>query len=88
MASSNFSEEGTILNSQIDRMWLPDLYILNEKKSEKSDVTVSNFAIRINKTGDILYSLRVTTKLGCDMDLHLYPFDVQRCPLQLSSCKY
>ena len=35
----------------------------------------------------LLFFFRVTLKASCPMDLHLYPLDVQECPLIIESCK-
>lgn len=88
LASQNFSAEGTHINSQIEETWLPDLYILNDKKSKKSDVTSLNSFLKVNQNGDLYYNLKVTTTLDCDMDLRRYPFDIQKCTLKMGSCKH
>ena len=88
LASNNFSADGVLINSQTKETWLPDLYLQNDKESKKSDVTILNSFLRVNQTGDLVYSLRITTTVDCDMKLHRYPFDVQRCKLQMGSCKY
>ena len=87
LASSNFSDELTLINDYLDDIWVPDLYIANDKVSKVADVTVPNYLLRISRTGDLWYSQRVTSTVNCDMKLHHYPFDVQKCQLQLATCK-
>ena len=87
LASSNFSDERTLINDYLDDIWVPDLYIANDKVSKVADVTVPNYLLRISRTGDLWYSQRVTSTVNCDMKLHHYPFDVQKCQLQLGTCK-
>ena len=82
------SEGGVLITSQISNTWIPDLFLVNDKESKKSDVTVLNSFLRINKYGDLLYSQRVTATLNCAMDLRRYPLDNQTCTLEMGSCKY
>ncbi|XP_067942307.1 glycine receptor subunit alpha-2-like [Watersipora subatra] len=85
LASPNISTEGVLMNSQIKETWLPDLYLVNDKESYTTDVTMLNSFLRVNNLGDILYSLRVTAIVDCNMDLRHYPFDVQTCAVKFSS---
>ena len=88
LANSNFSsDDGTLINSQISETWLPDLYLRNDKESKKSDVTLLNAFLRLNRHGDLVYSQRIAATLDCPMDLRRYPFDVQTCSLQMGSCE-
>ena len=88
LANTNLSSNSTLINDYIDDIWIPDLYLPTEKDSKKSDVTASHYYLRIKQTGDLIYSQRVTATIICDMKLHNYPFDVQKCQLRLESCKH
>ena len=89
LANNNISSEGGVLiSSKISETWLPDLYLANDKESKKSDITVLNAFLRVNKYGDLLYSQRVTATVDCSMNLERYPFDIQTCSLQMGSCEY
>ncbi|KAF2345321.1 Neurotransmitter-gated ion-channel transmembrane domain [Trinorchestia longiramus] len=44
-----------------------------------------NQLLRVYESGDVLYSIRVTLTLSCHLELELYPFDVQKCYVKLSS---
>ncbi|XP_021348248.1 glycine receptor subunit alpha-3-like isoform X2 [Mizuhopecten yessoensis] len=72
----------------IDSIWVPDLYIVNEKKAYFHVVTVPNKLMHIYPNGDVFYSMRVSGRFACNMHLHKYPLDEQRCSLRLESYGY
>ncbi|XP_010591476.1 gamma-aminobutyric acid receptor subunit delta [Loxodonta africana] len=72
----------------VDRLWLPDTFIVNAKSAWFHDVTVENKLIRLQPDGVILYSTRITSTVACDMDLAKYPMDEQECMLDLESYGY
>uniref|UniRef100_A0A8C5RNS8 Gamma-aminobutyric acid type A receptor subunit pi n=1 Tax=Laticauda laticaudata TaxID=8630 RepID=A0A8C5RNS8_LATLA len=69
-------------------LWVPDTYIVESKRSFLHEVTVENRLIRLFSNGTVLYALRITTTVACNMDLSKYPLDTQTCKLQMESCKY
>ncbi|XP_077983739.1 gamma-aminobutyric acid receptor subunit beta-1-like [Glandiceps talaboti] len=71
-----------------DRIWVPDTYFVNDKKSFIHEVTVSNRLLKLEPNGSVLYGLRITTVASCMMDLHNYPLDVQNCTLEIESYGY
>ncbi|KAM9343530.1 gamma-aminobutyric acid receptor subunit delta isoform 1-T1 [Pholidichthys leucotaenia] len=72
----------------VDKLWLPDTFIVNAKSAWFHDVTVENKLIRLQPSGVILYSSRITSTVACDMDLTKYPMDEQECMLDLESYGY
>ncbi|XP_030041556.1 gamma-aminobutyric acid receptor subunit delta [Microcaecilia unicolor] len=72
----------------VDKLWLPDTFIVNAKSAWFHDVTVENKLIRLQPDGVILYSIRITSTVACDMDLAKYPMDEQECMLDLESYGY
>uniref|UniRef100_A0A146MBU7 Gamma-aminobutyric acid receptor subunit alpha-6 n=1 Tax=Lygus hesperus TaxID=30085 RepID=A0A146MBU7_LYGHE len=72
----------------LERIWRPDTYFYNGKQSYVHTITVPNKLLRINQDGDILYSMRLTIKAKCPMELHNFPMDRQSCPLILGSYAY
>ncbi|KAL1116297.1 hypothetical protein AAG570_005792 [Ranatra chinensis] len=72
----------------LERIWRPDTYFYNGKHSYVHTITVPNKLLRINQDGDILYSMRLTIKAKCPMELHNFPMDRQSCPLILGSYAY
>ncbi|XP_048190000.1 gamma-aminobutyric acid receptor subunit pi [Perognathus longimembris pacificus] len=72
----------------VEFLWVPDTYIVESKKSFLHEVTVRNRLIRLFSNGTVLYALRITTTVTCNMDLSKYPMDTQTCKLQLESWGY
>ncbi|XP_066445890.1 gamma-aminobutyric acid receptor subunit pi-like isoform X3 [Eleutherodactylus coqui] len=72
----------------VQLLWVPDTYIVDSKKSFLHDVTVDNRLVRLYSNGTVLYALRITTTVACNMDLTKYPMDRQTCKLQLESWGY
>uniref|UniRef100_F6YFX5 Uncharacterized protein n=1 Tax=Ciona intestinalis TaxID=7719 RepID=F6YFX5_CIOIN len=78
----------TLDNRVVDKIWVPDTYFVNDKKSYIHTVTRSNKMLRIEEDGTIFYGLRVTTDLACMMNLRRYPMDEQNCTLEIESYGY
>uniref|UniRef100_A0A8C9V9G2 Gamma-aminobutyric acid receptor subunit pi n=2 Tax=Scleropages formosus TaxID=113540 RepID=A0A8C9V9G2_SCLFO len=72
----------------VELLWVPDTFIVDSKRSFLHDITVENRLIRIFPNGTVLYALRITTTVACNMDLTKYPMDKQTCTLQLESWGY
>lgn len=72
----------------LDRVWKPDTYFVNGKKSYLHRITVPNKFLRLRYDGFITYSMRLTISASCPMYLRKFPLDAQRCPLIVGSCKY
>ncbi|XP_069596393.1 gamma-aminobutyric acid receptor subunit pi-like isoform X2 [Ranitomeya imitator] len=72
----------------VQLLWVPDTYIVDSKKSFLHDVTVDNRLVRLYSNGTVLYAIRITTTVACNMDLTKYPMDKQTCKLQLESWGY
>ncbi|CAH1370142.1 gamma-aminobutyric acid receptor subunit alpha-6 isoform X1 [Tenebrio molitor] len=72
----------------LERIWRPDTYFYNGKHSYVHTITVPNKLLRISRDGDILYSMRLTIKAKCPMELRTFPMDRQSCPLILGSYAY
>uniref|UniRef100_A0A1I8FFF7 Neur_chan_LBD domain-containing protein n=1 Tax=Macrostomum lignano TaxID=282301 RepID=A0A1I8FFF7_9PLAT len=70
------------LNSKKSELWVPDLYFINEKEGSFHEITTPNLLLRVNPTGRVTYSQKLTVKLSCNMDLKKFPMDQQRCPLE------
>ncbi|XP_054167792.1 glutamate-gated chloride channel-like [Oppia nitens] len=71
-----------------DRLWTPDTFISNARSTEINTDLKPNRLIRIYPSGEVLFSTRITSVLTCPMDLRHYPFDQQKCPIQLASYGY
>lgn len=76
-----------LFDQMLERIWRPDTYFYNGKHSHIHTITVPNKLLRLSQDGDILYSMRLTIKASCPMELRNFPMDRQSCPLILGSCK-
>ncbi|KAM4652118.1 gamma-aminobutyric acid receptor subunit delta [Discoglossus pictus] len=87
--SYHHTNKTLVLDSRfVEKLWLPDTFIVNAKYAWFHDVTVENKLIRLQPDGVILYSSRITSTVSCDMDLTKYPMDDQECMLDLESYGY
>ncbi|XP_040583595.1 gamma-aminobutyric acid receptor subunit alpha-6 [Lepeophtheirus salmonis] len=78
--------EGLALNwAFLAKIWVPDTFIINGKKSFLHKITVPNRFVRVSPTGKVSYSQRLTILANCIMNLKKFPFDTQICPLKLGS---
>ena len=59
------------------KIWVPDTYFVNGKKSYLHKITVPNRFVRISPEGRISYSQRLTIWANCPMDLSKFPLDSQ-----------
>nr|WGW19942.1 cationic GABAA receptor subunit alpha-like [Procambarus clarkii] len=81
-------EQLTLNIKMLEALWKPDTYFHNGLGSYVHMTTRPNKLIRINQSGDILYSMRLTIKAKCPMELRNFPMDKQSCPLVISSYGY
>ncbi|XP_037073529.1 gamma-aminobutyric acid receptor subunit alpha-6-like [Pollicipes pollicipes] len=72
----------------LEKVWKPDTFFLNGKKSYLHKITVPNKFLRIRKSGELTYSMRLTIKGSCPMHLKKFPLDSQLCPLEIGSYGY
>ncbi|XP_050702586.1 gamma-aminobutyric acid receptor alpha-like [Eriocheir sinensis] len=69
--------------SALDKLWKPDTFFHNGKRSYVHLITTPNKFIRLAKTGRILYSSRLGLKLHCILEVRSYPVSVSLCPVSL-----
>uniref|UniRef100_A0AC35U857 Neur_chan_LBD domain-containing protein n=1 Tax=Rhabditophanes sp. KR3021 TaxID=114890 RepID=A0AC35U857_9BILA len=72
----------------LERIWSPDIYFVNAKRSYFHKITFPNHRMRIESDGTVTYTLRLTLQPSCNMNFEKFPHDHQRCDLQLSSIAY
>ncbi|CAJ0599432.1 unnamed protein product [Cylicocyclus nassatus] len=72
----------------LDRLWKPDTFFPNEKKSFFHVATTHNSFLRIDSDGTVFTSQRLTVTATCPMKLQLFPMDSQRCKLEIESYGY
>ena len=88
-----FNETGGItalpMNWQfLNKIWKPDTFFVNGKKSKMHKITVPNKFLRIAPDGKVSYSQRLTIHARCRMHLLKFPLDSQICPLWIGSYGY
>lgn len=69
----------------MDKIWVPDLYIQNEKKANFHDVTTPNKLVHLYSNGKVFYSVRLSGTFSCEMKLMKYPMDYQICHFIMES---
>ena len=72
----------------LNRIWKPDTFFVNGKKSKMHKITVPNKFLRITPDGRVSYSQRLTIHARCRMHLLKFPLDSQLCPLWIGSYGY
>uniref|UniRef100_A0A182QAQ6 Neurotransmitter-gated ion-channel ligand-binding domain-containing protein n=1 Tax=Anopheles farauti TaxID=69004 RepID=A0A182QAQ6_9DIPT len=69
-----------------DMIWVPDLYIRQLREMKMLTLFEEISSLRLFENSTISLSIGATIIIKCDMDFVLYPLDVQRCPVDFSSC--
>lgn len=72
----------------LDKLWKPDTFFPNEKKSYFHTATTHNSFLRIMPDGTVYTSQRLTVTASCPMELQLFPMDTQLCKLEVESYGY
>ncbi|XP_008325510.2 gamma-aminobutyric acid receptor subunit alpha-4-like [Cynoglossus semilaevis] len=73
-------------NLMVTKVWTPDTFFRNGKRSVAHNMTAPNKLFRIMKNGTILYTMRLTISAECPMKLVNFPMDGHACPLKFGSC--
>uniref|UniRef100_A0A672Q7S0 Gamma-aminobutyric acid receptor subunit alpha-6-like n=1 Tax=Sinocyclocheilus grahami TaxID=75366 RepID=A0A672Q7S0_SINGR len=75
-------------NLMVTKVWTPDTFFRNGKRSVAHNMTAPNRLFRIMKNGTILYTMRLTIIAECPMRLVNFPMDGHSCPLKFGSYAY
>ncbi|KAM3867099.1 gamma-aminobutyric acid receptor subunit alpha-6a [Diretmus argenteus] len=75
-------------NRMVDKIWTPDTFFRNSKKSISHNMTTPNKLFRIMQNGTVLYTMRLTISAECPMSLMDFPMDGHACPLRFGSYAY
>uniref|UniRef100_A0A673B0F2 Gamma-aminobutyric acid type A receptor alpha2 subunit a n=1 Tax=Sphaeramia orbicularis TaxID=375764 RepID=A0A673B0F2_9TELE len=75
-------------NLMASKIWTPDTFFHNGKKSVAHNMTMPNKLLRIMEDGTLLYTMRLTVQAECPMHLEDFPMDSHSCPLKFGSCKF
>ncbi|KAK1161183.1 gamma-aminobutyric acid receptor subunit alpha-6-like [Acipenser oxyrinchus oxyrinchus] len=77
-----------INNVMVSKIWTPDTFFRNGKKSIAHNMTTPNKLFRIMRNGTVLYTMRLTINAECPMRLMNFPMDGHACPLKFGSYAY
>ncbi|CAG9537861.1 unnamed protein product [Cercopithifilaria johnstoni] len=72
----------------LQKLWKPDTFFPNEKRSYFHTTTTHNSFLRIYPNGNVFTSQRLTVTATCNMKLQLFPMDSQKCKLEIESYGY
>ncbi|MED6244062.1 Gamma-aminobutyric acid receptor subunit alpha-6 [Ataeniobius toweri] len=75
-------------NRMVDKIWTPDTFFRNSKKSFSHNMTTPNKLFRIMQNGTVFYTMRLTIIADCPMRLTDFPMDGHACPLRFGSYAY
>uniref|UniRef100_A0A8D0CT30 Gamma-aminobutyric acid type A receptor subunit alpha6a n=1 Tax=Sander lucioperca TaxID=283035 RepID=A0A8D0CT30_SANLU len=75
-------------NRMVDKIWTPDTFFQNSRKSISHNTTTPNKLFRIMQNGTVLYTMRLTIGAECPMRLMDFPMDAHSCPLRFGSYAY
>ncbi|KAI1720518.1 neurotransmitter-gated ion-channel ligand binding domain-containing protein [Ditylenchus destructor] len=78
----------TLSHSSIDRLWTPEVSFVNSKKTEVHISPSPNIFLMIYPNGTVWVNYRLQVLGPCDMNLELFPLDVQVCELVIESYAY
>ncbi|XP_069131692.1 gamma-aminobutyric acid receptor subunit beta-like isoform X2 [Argopecten irradians] len=71
-----------------DNIWLAESYIENELRSRVHDSTMSNRFVWLLSNGTLVYSMRITAGLACDLQGVLFPNALFVCRLKFRIHSY
>ncbi|KAL7858568.1 hypothetical protein AOLI_G00186700 [Acnodon oligacanthus] len=75
-------------NRMVDKIWTPDTFFRNARKSLAHNTTSPNKMFRIMQNGTVFYTMRLTVSAECPMKLMDFPMDGHSCPLRFGSYAY
>ncbi|KTF91253.1 hypothetical protein cypCar_00033945 [Cyprinus carpio] len=75
-------------NRMVDKIWTPDTFFRNARKSLAHNMTSPNKLFRIMQNGTVFYTMRLTVSAVCPMVMMDFPMDGHTCPLLFGSYAY
>ncbi|XP_018495742.1 glutamate-gated chloride channel [Galendromus occidentalis] len=74
------------LSYPVDQVWIPDVIFENElNPSQLRGALRDDSKIRVGRSGMVHLNQRVSAEFACPMDLQNFPYDIQKCPLIITS---
>lgn len=91
-AANGFSQkvnDKLILGSNwVSRLWIPSLNFRNARSSAIFSSITPAIYLTVNNESQIFLAAKMSLDLNCNMDFSKYPFDTQRCHVEVSSREY
>jgi len=75
------------INIPTDRIWTPDIVLLNTAERKESFVIGHKHAT-VDYNGNVIWVPHMRLKAYCKFDLHRFPFDTQDCKFLIGSWTY
>ena len=73
----------SFLSVNVNEIWTPDIELLNA--ASKPTIYILDEALNLYNDGSIFRSKPGIFKFSCSLDLHEFPFDIQRCRMRFGS---
>ncbi|KAF0290307.1 Glycine receptor subunit alpha-2 [Amphibalanus amphitrite] len=70
---------------QIDQIWVPDIYFIQSKRSNRHEVVRRNAGLKLTRNNEVQFSERLTITKFCAFDFRFFPLDRQACSLAVES---
>lgn len=84
----NTSHESIAFGHELGKqIWIPDLFFVGEKSSFLHTTTTKNEFVKVDALGNVTRSIRLSVTAACAMNFQAFPFDSQKCDLDIESCE-
>jgi len=77
--------EWVIIPNAEDTIWIPDIFFVSAKNGKLHDLLFKNQVAKVSRTGQIMFSARLTLEINCPHSLARYPYDHPQCTLRIES---
>uniref|UniRef100_A0A158Q4K1 Neur_chan_LBD domain-containing protein n=1 Tax=Dracunculus medinensis TaxID=318479 RepID=A0A158Q4K1_DRAME len=78
----------TLGHKMVEKIWIPNVCIVNSKKTAIHSSPSPNIFLMIYPNGTVWINYRLKVQGPCDMNLELFPMDIQVCELVIESYSY
>ncbi|KAL3986095.1 Neurotransmitter-gated ion-channel ligand binding domain family protein [Acanthocheilonema viteae] len=75
----------TMESKFISNIWTPNTCIINAKRTVIHASPTDNIMVILYENGTIWVNYRMSVKAPCELDLRIFPFDIQSCILRFES---
>ena len=70
-----------------NRLWLPDTYFRNAIRGSISNILTPTQYISVKNYTEIFMAVRLSLRLSCEMNFAKFPFDTQKCFINITTSK-